>query len=353
MKVHFIDVGQGDATLFEFPCAAVLVDTGGEQNGKFKGREALIDYLDAFFARRADLRRTFRLVALTHAHIDHTRGIDDLLDEGFRIENAVINGQAGGSGWEGQKRLLDHAVAKKLPYLIVEFDELADVRTMTGPIIDPVDCRLASPSVDVDPEIRILWGRLKKDPGWGYEIHDGQRVDRFDNKNNHSLVIRVGYGESSVLLTGDLEEHAIPSLLSRYPGTELKADVYQVGHHGSHNGTTPALLDRIEPKIAVISMGPSYRKCSWWWKGPCYMAYAYGHPRQSVVKDLEDSVSLDRRKSKPEQVAQGPKDFKPEPVTKCIYGTGWTGTVILSMKNSGWIDVVEPAGEPCGGTAPS
>ena len=55
MRVHFIDVGQGDATLFEFPCGAVLVDTGGESNNEFNSKEALLFYLDEYFNRRADL----------------------------------------------------------------------------------------------------------------------------------------------------------------------------------------------------------------------------------------------------------------------------------------------------------
>ena len=53
MRMHFIDIGQGDATLLEFPCGAVLIDTGGEQNESFASDQALRDYLDAFFARRA------------------------------------------------------------------------------------------------------------------------------------------------------------------------------------------------------------------------------------------------------------------------------------------------------------
>jgi hypothetical protein len=52
MTFHFIDIGQGDATLLEFPCGAVLIDTGGEQNELFDSNKALLAYLDAFFARR-------------------------------------------------------------------------------------------------------------------------------------------------------------------------------------------------------------------------------------------------------------------------------------------------------------
>ena len=74
MRVHLVDVGQGAATLFEFPCGAVLVDTGGETNDRFDGQAKLDAYLDKFFDGRPDLDRTLDAVFITHPHIDHTRG---------------------------------------------------------------------------------------------------------------------------------------------------------------------------------------------------------------------------------------------------------------------------------------
>lgn len=75
MSAHLIDVEQGAATLFEFSCGAVLVDTGGEKNGEFDSGAALQNYLDAFFERRSDLNRTIDLLVVTHPHIDHARRI--------------------------------------------------------------------------------------------------------------------------------------------------------------------------------------------------------------------------------------------------------------------------------------
>src|SRR5438552_18541405 len=71
MKIHLINVGQGAATLLEFPCGAVLVDTGGENNTG----DALVTYLDAFFVRRTDLDRTIAVLFVTHPHIDHARNV--------------------------------------------------------------------------------------------------------------------------------------------------------------------------------------------------------------------------------------------------------------------------------------
>ena len=72
MRVHFIDVGQGASTLIEFPCAAILVDTGGEKNVDFSGTDELTAYLDAFFAQRTDLNKTLHSV-ISRIRISITR----------------------------------------------------------------------------------------------------------------------------------------------------------------------------------------------------------------------------------------------------------------------------------------
>src|SRR4051812_40216303 len=68
MRTHFIDVGQGASTLLEFPCAAMLIDTGGERNGEFDSTEELTSYLDDFFEQRPDLNKTLHSLMLTHPH---------------------------------------------------------------------------------------------------------------------------------------------------------------------------------------------------------------------------------------------------------------------------------------------
>jgi beta-lactamase superfamily II metal-dependent hydrolase len=79
MRVHLINVGQGCATLIEFPCAAILVDTGGESDSLFNSSDSLRAYLHDFFDKRNDLNHTLQCVYLTHPHIDHTLGIPVIL----------------------------------------------------------------------------------------------------------------------------------------------------------------------------------------------------------------------------------------------------------------------------------
>src|SRR5262245_9935221 len=95
MRVHLIDVGQGLATLVEFPCGAILIDAGGEKNELFNSSEMLKDYLETFFDRRTDLNKTLQCVYLTHPHSDHTRGVTLLLQD-YKIKNAVTDGLESG-----------------------------------------------------------------------------------------------------------------------------------------------------------------------------------------------------------------------------------------------------------------
>ena len=92
MRAHLIDVGQGAATLFEFSCGAVLVDTGGEANGYFDSSNALVAYLADFFDRRRDLNRTIDLLVITHPHRDHALNAR-LVAESFTVRNVVTDGR--------------------------------------------------------------------------------------------------------------------------------------------------------------------------------------------------------------------------------------------------------------------
>jgi len=321
LRAHFIDVGQGAATLVEFPCAAVLIDTGGEENGDFNSTVALMDYLDTFFNGRVDLNKTLHSIILTHPHVDHTRGVSDVVAK-YRVLNAVTNGQETGSGKYGQialhKKVADAEATpgtEPVGFTAVHVNDIPQGKGLTNDVIDPVKCQ------DVDPKITALWGTLTSKPsGWTNSA--------FNEMNNHSVAVRIDFGKASLLVPGDLEETAIPTFIAHYANTTmLDVDVYQVGHHGSHNGTTHALLNAMTPQIAVISMGPASRQTTW-------TAWAYGHPRQTTIDMLLGHVSQTRPK-KTVQVATGVRTFKPVTIEKAIYGTGWDGAVVLEADTNG------------------
>ena len=322
MRVHFIDVGQGASTLLEFPCAALLVDAGGEKNGDFESTEALMDYLDEFFEARPDLRNTLHSFILTHPHIDHTRGVKEVLGK-YRVLNGVTNGLQFGSGKSGQNALHKKArdeEASGFGYRAIWVKDIPAGTGLTDNVIDPVAC------ANVDPVITTLWGAQADNPGW--------TKDDFTNANNHSVVVRVDFGKASLLISGDLQETAIPGLIAHYKKSKLlDVDVYQVGHHGSHNATTQSLLKAMTPQMAVIAMGEPTRQTKW-------TAWDYGHPRANIVDLLQKGVS----KSRPNTtalVATATKTFKSVPITKAVYATGWDGTVVLEADVSGSWKVVD------------
>lgn len=339
MRAHFIDVGQGAATLLEFPCGAVLIDTGSEESGwfskKFSGSKRLLDYLDAFFARRTDLGHSLELLLITHPHIDHTRTIPALLAKaGITIRGVVTNGRPkGSSGSAEQKLLVEYAEDHHLRLRELYFGQAADASAQTDAAIDPLAC---SP---VDPRLRVLWGQIGTDPGWGVDPYDGER--HFADQNNHSLVVRVDFGAASLLITGDLEKPAIDSLVDRYAATGLlDVDVYQVGHHGSSNGTTPGLLNAISPKAAVLAAGASCRRGT-------YTAYAHGHPRKIIVRKVADAVSLSRPEPITVDVATAPKTFEQLTLEKRLYSTGWDGTIVITARADGWLEFETAGGGVC------
>ncbi|HEY8374884.1 MAG TPA: MBL fold metallo-hydrolase, partial [Nannocystis sp.] len=267
MTLHFIDIGQGDATLLEFPCGAALIDTGGEKNELFDGEAALYAYLDDFFARRTDLGRTLDLLVITHPHIDHNRGALGVLER-YTVKNVVDNGadapHTHGDGSEdpgATQQMAMHAWLKDRPD-IRYFAVLAGQIPETGlhnDIVDPIaGCARAA----TDPRLTVLWGQV---------THDLATYG--DNPNNHSVVVRVDYGESSVLFTGDLELIGLSRLADRYEQRPelLDVDIYQVGHHGSKNATIHYQMALMSPRVAVISMGPYERNIPW-------TARKYGHP---------------------------------------------------------------------------
>ncbi len=309
--VHLIDVGQGAATLLEFPCGAMLVDTGGETNHGFDSEKALEQYLEAFFARRVDLARTLDLLVLSHPHLDHTRNVEWVV-ENFTVKNVVTDGGGRGSGGKQQAWLETWARAHARLEIVMASDIPAGGKT--SPTIDPIAC------LPVDPKVSVLWGGLAERP-------EGWPARAFANHNNHSVVVRVDFGQASFILNGDLEETGIDALLEKHRGTRaLDADVWQVGHHGSYNATTAPLLEALSPRIALIPMGPPDRWAKW-------TAWQFGHPRKKAVDRLLGAVT-DTRAPVNALVGTAVETFELARIDRAIYATGWDGHVVVKATPS-------------------
>jgi beta-lactamase superfamily II metal-dependent hydrolase len=314
IAVHFINVDQGSAALLEFPCGAVLIDAGGRNAAS---SNHLIAYLNAFFERRTDLPKRLDAVFLTHNHDDHDRALF-LVAQAIPIRGYVHNGRPR-TPTSGAGLMLTHAAGKSpsIPVRAITEAEIAAAGTagVGGSIVDPLAC------ARVDPRIRVLSG--------GFAGSSGD----LGNPNNHSLVIRVDYDKATFLFTGDLEFAGITRLLTRYSDTRaLDVGVYVVGHHGAENGTTPLLLARVSPEIAVISMGPPTPiggKSAW----------KHGHPRSSSVSLLEGAITRARAAPITVKVSGGPEDFEDHLLSDAIYGTGWDGDIVVSAGPDGVFQV--------------
>lgn len=220
LEVVVLDVGQGDATLIRTPAGRnVLVDGGPSDIGLARELGAVLPHWE----RRIDL------VLLTHGDEDHVAGLAGL-SRRFAVGQAASNGAAGGT------------VAGDL-FLA----RAGGVRLMEAGETFRIDGVL----------FEVLWPPVAATPV---------------NDNDASMVVRVSYGETSVLLTGDIEWPAQARLLEA--GAGLAADILKVPHHGA--GTSDgAFFAAIGAEVAVISAGAGNR---------------FGHPAEETLEALEGTT---------------------------------------------------------------
>jgi competence protein ComEC len=201
LTVHFLDVGQGDASLVIAPDATMLIDTGRHD------AEDLVPQLRALGVARIDV------VAITHAHADHVGQLDEVLGA-FDVDEVWMPGTTSTS------LIFEEGVAA------IEASEAAYEEPRAGD-------RTSVGSLGVDV------------------LHPSTLTG---NVHGDMLAMRVSYGSLSVLFTGDAEADVEAEMVQRDKGA-LAATIYQVGHHGSSTSTSSALLEAVSPEVAVYSAG--------------------------------------------------------------------------------------------------
>jgi len=225
LTVHFLDVGQGDSILLQSPGGKnMLIDTGGWRDeygtGTGTGDRVVAPYLRKIGVNRLDV------LVLTHPHEDHCAGAAYLVEK-FPVRLAVVS-PAGAVGESRRQEEIPGA-----------YRELLEKMSSAG---IPVRAAAAGDVLKLDDRVKIEV--LAPDETAG-EMEG-------DNLNNSSLVLKITYGRRSFLFTGDIETEAQESLLQRK--VNLEADVLKVPHHGSRL-LLPGLVERVEPEVAVISVG--------------------------------------------------------------------------------------------------
>ena len=219
LEVIFIDVGQGDAILIKLPNGQIMLIDGGES----RDADNVIRLLNTHGISTIDF-----LVA-THPHADHIGGLPIIIDT-FEIRAIYMPRKTHTS--LTYERLLDSIENKGLQ----------------------IDAAKAGVEILSLPDLLI-------------EIVAPVR-ENYSNLNDHGVVIKLIYGNTSFLFTGDIE-----SVSERDITADISVDVLKVSHHGAKTSTSIEFLNKVLPTYAVISVGNN----------------TYGHPEDIILSRLYDA----------------------------------------------------------------
>ena len=240
LRIHFLDVGQGDATLIHTPAGQTVLIDGGES-----ADDLLAQLRDALPSGHARLD----LLIVTHPQIDHIGGFIDLFGR-YAIGQIVVsplNSRA--------------ALGRRLEQLAAEH-EVAVAVGRAGTRITLPDRGGRPPLV-----LELLWPT-------GALPNSNSPADSPDF-NAESIVLRLAYGDLRALFTSDIgaaQELALARRLCGVAPCDLTAQLLKVPHHGSGGSTTDLLLRRVRPSLAIISAGAGN---------------PHGHPHPDVLALLE------------------------------------------------------------------
>ena len=236
LEVNFFDVGQGDAIFIKTPSGnQILIDGGPDSKILEKlGKEM------PFWDRGIDS------IILTHPERDHLAGLIDVL-KSYKVENII---------WTGIKREIPEA--KEWENLIEKEKARVFIANSGQKVLLP------------EGVIEILFP---------FENLEGEK---FENSNDTSIVAELIFNKNSFLFTGDISKSTENDLVF---SENLNTDVLKVAHHGSKNSTSEDFLEKVLPKIAVISVGKkgdSNPDCDNKERNP------YGHPNCEVLERLKN-----------------------------------------------------------------
>ncbi|OGO21722.1 MAG: DNA internalization-related competence protein ComEC/Rec2, partial [Chloroflexi bacterium RBG_16_51_9] len=224
LHASFLDVGQGDASLFQRGSQQVLIDGGPTPEAITLGLGKEMPFWD----------RSIDLLILTHPHADHIAGLLEVLKR-YQVNQVLYAGLDDKSPEYAEwLRLIRE---KNTNLTIAKAGQR--ITFGSGVVIEVLN-----------PPTPFLTG-----------------ID--SDEDNNGVVVRVGIGEVSFLITGDMQWEGEAELVTSR--AELASTVLKVGHHGSATSTTDGFLGAVDPRLAVISVGKNN---------------PYGHPTRQVLDRL-------------------------------------------------------------------
>jgi len=220
LRVSYIDVGQGDSELIQVNGKNLLIDAGPNSS-----RSKFMSYLD-----RQDIKKLDYVIA-THPDEDHIGGMSDVI----------------------KKYDVDTFIAPK---------KISNTKTFENMV-------QALRNKDIKITLPKPGSKLEMGDNVSAEIM-APNSSSYPDTNNYSVVLKITYGNTKFLFTGDAEKESEQEMLDR--NYDISADVLKVGHHGSSSSTSQEFLNRVNPTIAIISCGKNNK---------------YGHPTKKIVNRLK------------------------------------------------------------------
>ena len=228
IMVYFFDVGQSDSILIMAPEGNVLIDAGDNDC-----EEDLERYLDDLGVT------TLNVVIATHPHEDHIGSMDMILEE-FTVQNLFM------------------------PNAEVDKDTFTETGDYTR-MIEGAQ-KQGTKMTYVTSGNSFSFGELQF-------LFLAPNSTDYNDLNDWSLVTKVTYGSTSMILTGDAESVSEKEIVAKYGSSQLDCDILKSGHHGSSSSSCAEFLDAIDAEIAIISCGTGNK---------------YGHPNQPVLDRYEE-----------------------------------------------------------------
>lgn len=223
LQVHFIDVGQGDAIFIRTPDDKNILIDSGDNNAESK----TVGYL------KSNGVGTIDYLIATHPDTDHIGAMD------------------------------------KVVYAF-------DIGYFSMPIIEGIDTKnydnlmTAIESKDITNTALHYSDVVKLSDEVYFEVLSPIKGKFYENNNGYSIIIRLVYGDTSFMFTGDGERVNEEDMI--ISGKDISSDVLKVGHHGSSSSSSMEFLASVDPKLAIISSGKDNK---------------YGHPHKEVINNLE------------------------------------------------------------------
>lgn len=231
-EIHFIDVGQGDCSLIMWNGFSALIDGGETEDG-----DTVLKYLKKQGVEKLDY------IVATHPHSDHIGGLPKVIS-GLEVGKVIV-------------------------------PRVSDKMTPTSKVYERFLQTLRDKSLKMTaakPGTKYVLGEAGESGKVPPEFEILAPLDDYKDLNDYSVVIRLTYGKTAYLLTGDAEKQAENDILES--GADVSADVLKVGHHGSSSSSGEDFYAAVSPKICVIQ---------------CGSGNSYGHPHKETVELIKGS----------------------------------------------------------------